>query len=207
LQTLYLARHILPVTAPPIEDGALLTEGDRIVAVGPRREVASGAASASFVDFGDAVLLPPLVNAHTHLELTHFPQWLCQAEEAPDAGSFVEWILQVVRIKRSLGMEMYQPSLEDGIRRSLESGTGAVGDVLSCFPARSAYRRSPLFGRLFLETLGRDPVQGRKVLERIGHILGEKKAGRLFLGISPHALIPSPANIWRRYSNRPVGTR
>lgn len=187
MQTLYLARHILPVTAPPIEDGALLTEGDRIVAVGPRREVAPAASSASCVDFGDAVLLPPLVNAHTHLELTHFPQWLDQAEETPDGGSFVEWILQVVRIKRSLDVEMYQPSLEAGIRRSLESGTGAVGDILSCFPARSAYHQAPLYGQLFLETLGRDPVQGRKVLERIGHILGEKKAGRLFLGMSPHS--------------------
>ncbi|NIQ96779.1 MAG: amidohydrolase family protein [Desulfuromonadales bacterium] len=187
MPTLYLARYILPISAPPIEDGALLVDGDRIAALGTRRQLCAKVPSKDRVDFGDAVLLPPLVNAHTHLELTHFPDWLHQAGEAPTEGAFVDWILQVIRIKRSRPLESYQPSLEAGIRLSLEAGTGAVGDILSCFPARAGYRGAPLRGQLFLETLGRDPSQGRKVLQRIGQILGEKTAGKLHLGMSPHS--------------------
>lgn len=187
MATLYLARYILPIGAEPVEDGALLVEGDRIAAVGPRRQLLSAAPPEEHVDFGDAVLLPPLVNAHTHLELTHFPRWLRQAGEERTDGQFVDWILQVIRVKRSLPLELYRPSLEAGIRRSLEAGTGAVGDILSCFPARAGYHGAPLFGQLFLETLGRDPVQGRNVLQRIGQILGESNAGMLQLGIAPHS--------------------
>src|SRR2546425_5080045 len=67
------AGSVHPVTAPPIEDGAVLVD-DRgtIAAVGPNRCVPeSPAPGAHVLEFPDAVLVPGLVNTHTHLELTH----------------------------------------------------------------------------------------------------------------------------------------
>ncbi|BCR05324.1 metal-dependent hydrolase [Desulfuromonas versatilis] len=185
--TLYLARFLAPISAPPIEDGALLVRDGRIVAVGTRKEMLAAHGGAEVVDFGDAVLLPPMVNAHTHLELTHFPRWLNEVGEAAEVRSFVDWILRVIRVKRGVEITRFIPSLAEGIRLSLAAGTGAVGDILSYFPARQAYRRSPMAGNLYLETLGRDPLIGRKVLRGIGEILGEVKAGEMLLGISPHS--------------------
>ena len=183
---LYRARYLCPVNIPPIEDGALLVREGRILAVGPRDEVETPA-SATIVDFDDAILLPPLVNAHTHLELTDFPRWAQELGEPEGSASFVDWVKSVIRVKRATEPGHYAPSVVAGIRASLAAGTGAVGDILSWFPARSAYRDAPLFGRVFLETLGRDPTRNRQIMGSLAKILKEGQAGRLELGLSPHS--------------------
>lgn len=189
MDTLYLARYVVPITAPAIEGGGVLVRRGEILEVGPAKKLAAAAPRAELIDFGDdAVLLPPLVNAHTHLELTHFPQWSHALGETASADDFVGWIEHVIRVKRSLKPKQLTTSIEDGIKACLASGTGAVGDILSWFPARKAYRRCPLFGRLYLETLGRDPAHTRHVLRGLGQITREVVCGRLRLGISPHSL-------------------
>lgn len=187
MATLFLSRYLLPVTSAPIEDGALLVNEGRIVAVGRRKELIAVSTGAAMVDFGDAILLPPLVNAHTHLELTHFPLWDKGCRPDTDPAGFVDWILHVIRVKRGVALERFEPSLAAGIEASYAAGTGAVGDILSYFPARKAYVNTPLRGHLYLETLGRDPGMGRKILSRIGDLLQEKRAGQLKLGIAPHS--------------------
>ena len=184
---IYTARHLLPILGSPIEDGALYVRSGRIAALGPRGEVLSQAPGVPCTDFGDSILLPPLVNAHTHLELTQFPRWREESGETAEPETFVEWVLQVIRIKRSLAPSCIGPSIEEGIRLSLAAGTGAVGDILSFFPAREAFRGAPLKGRLYLETLGRDPEINRETLRTIEGIIGEGKAGSLELGLSPHS--------------------
>src|SRR3954465_3030160 len=74
------ARWVFPVSAPPIPDGVVTIDGERIVAVEP-----AGTRSVD-VDLGDVAILPGLVNAHTHLDLrgptlsisraSTFPDWL-----------------------------------------------------------------------------------------------------------------------------------
>lgn len=197
---LFRARYLLPIATPPIEGGALLVGGGRIVAAGPFAELRR--ATADLVDFGDAVLLPPLVNAHTHLELTNFPEWAAKAGESGRPETFVDWILQVIRIKRQLSGSLFAPSVMAGIEESLRAGTGAVGDVLSWYPARSAHRNSPLRGCLFLEVLGRDYLTIREHFGRALDLLPEERAGRLSLGLSPH----SPYTLSAAYLEQVVET-
>lgn len=66
---LYRAGLVLPVTAPPIADGALAVRAGRILALGPARAVAAAHPNARRVaELPEAVLLPGLVNAHCHLD-------------------------------------------------------------------------------------------------------------------------------------------
>lgn len=184
---LYLARYLHPIGAAPIEEGALLVENGRIAGVGTARDLRHQHPDANLCDFGEAILLPPLINAHTHLELTSFPEWEAKLGETGAVGSFVDWIKRVIRVKRKTDLDRFLPSLRAGIQQSLAAGTGAVGDILSFFPARTGYENCPLHGTLFLETLGRDPAQGRKILQGIGGVLDEKTTGLLQLGLSPHS--------------------
>jgi len=62
----YVARLVVPVTQPPIENGCVVEDGGKIIYVGSVESAPPGEDH----DFGDAVLLPGLINAHTHLELT-----------------------------------------------------------------------------------------------------------------------------------------
>ena len=173
---LFRARYLLPIAAPPIEDGALLIEGGRIAAVGPFAGLRH--ADAELVDCGDAVLLPPLVNAHTHLELTDFPAWAAATADLPAGDGFVDWIRRVIRVKRGRSAEEYAASVAAGVRQSLAAGTGAVGDILSWLPARSAHQFSPLYGRLYYETLGRDPGRTRPQLQTLDQLLAAGPVGR-----------------------------
>ena len=79
------ARWVLPVDSPPIAGGVVTIVDGRIVAV----ESKSGRDAAT-VDLGDVVLIPGLVNAHTHLEFSHLEQPLGErrAERAKKAPRF-----------------------------------------------------------------------------------------------------------------------
>src|SRR5438132_1319975 len=86
------AGSVYPVTAPPITDGAVLVADDgRIAAVAAHAQVPDPS-GARRVEFPDAVLVPGLVNAHTHLELTHL------AGRNPER-EFSRWIRTVRALK------------------------------------------------------------------------------------------------------------
>ncbi len=67
---LLCARHILPVTQPPIEDGAILVRDGRIAEIGGAQRMRTHYPDEEIRDFGLAALMPGLVDLHTHLEYT-----------------------------------------------------------------------------------------------------------------------------------------
>lgn len=184
---LYRARFLLPISAPPIEDGAMIVENGCIRAVGSHRELAAAHPEAAVVDFGDAVLLPPMVNAHTHLELSSFAEWAAAAGETYAPQDFVDWILWLVRVRRSINEEQLQASLAEGLKKSLRTGTGAVGDILTTLSTASVYRHSPLRGRIFAEVLGQDPAVVGERLAAIEGVAENPPGSCLDWGLSPHA--------------------
>ena len=168
----------------------MLVHEGRITFTGTLNEVKRHAPGVKVVDFADALLVPLLVNAHTHLELTDFPQWTEEYGEGETPENFVDWILRLVRVKQKLQDSHYQTSIKNGMTQSVAVGTGAVGDILAHHTARNVYQGSSLIGSLFLETLGHDPVRVRKIKNGLDEV-----AGSVTLAISPH----SPYTISREY--------
>ncbi len=201
MATLYVARQVLPISRPSLENGAILVDKGRIIAVGPAGRLTESCPEAHVVDFGNAALLPPMVNAHTHLELTRFPSWAERAGMAGPPASFVDWIQRLITVKRSRPTEEFAPSLAAGVSACLDSGTAAVGDILSYFPARSAYGSAPLRGKVFYEALGREPAKCRWMLEAIGQMVEEGGAGWLSPAVSPH----SPYSLSEEYLQQVCG--
>ncbi len=87
MTTIYSARWVLPVSASPIENGAVAVQGQRIAAVGDRPDIVARFPSFRLEDLGEAVILPGLINTHTHLELTAMRGYL-EAEET----DFFAWL-------------------------------------------------------------------------------------------------------------------
>ncbi|MEX2562022.1 MAG: amidohydrolase family protein [Nitriliruptoraceae bacterium] len=71
--TVHRAPIVVPVASPPIADGAVAVADGRIVAVGPHSEIRQAHAKAEEISWG-GVLIPGLVNAHTHLQYTGFAE-------------------------------------------------------------------------------------------------------------------------------------
>ena len=87
MNTIYSARWVLPVSASPIENGAVAIEGQRIAGVGTRAEIVDRFPEFRVDDFGEAVVLPGLINTHTHLELTAMRGYLENEE-----SDFFAWL-------------------------------------------------------------------------------------------------------------------
>lgn len=120
------ARTVLPMDRPPIANGAVVVEGDTIVAVGPAQDIRP-AVAGDVHDLGDVVLLPGLINAHCHLDYTRMK---CETEWR---GSFIEWLLQLVALKGVHFDKDYLTGFEWGLDQLAKSGTTTVVNVES-FP-------------------------------------------------------------------------
>lgn len=179
------ARYLLPVSQPAIRDGALLIDGSRIRAVGPRAALKKGHPGLKWQDLGEAILLPGLVNVHTHLELGAL------REQVPSGPSFVEWVLSLVERKQNLSWEMYTRAVEEGIAELVRTGTTCVGDVTSTGVSFPGLKKSGLRGVVYREVIGLDDSRAEGIAEMpFAHLTAmqeEARRGPLEVGISPHA--------------------
>jgi cytosine/adenosine deaminase-related metal-dependent hydrolase len=179
------ARWLLPVSAPPIRDGALLIdEHGRIAAVGPDAAVPH-TADADRRDLGNAMLLPGLVNVHTHPELTAFRGLL-------DDLPFHDWILRLVRAKRgaALSASDYGVAARWCCAESLAAGITCMGATEDSGAALDALRDSGMRGIVYREVFGPAPELAAEAMAGLaGRVaaMQERATHLVRVGISPHA--------------------
>jgi cytosine/adenosine deaminase-related metal-dependent hydrolase len=118
------ARAILPITAPPVEDGAIFIAGQKIRAVTPWKNLRAHLREKA-LDLGDVILMPGLVNAHCHLDFTDM------AGEISPPKSFVDWIAAIMAARSAWGYSEYARSWLRGAHQLLKSGVTTVGDIES----------------------------------------------------------------------------
>lgn len=176
----YHARWILPIASPPVADGTVAESNGKITYVGPR----SGAPPGDDYDLGNALILPGLVNTHTHLELTvmrGFLEDLC----------FSDWIGKLRRSRNEvLSKEMLLDSARLGILEGLLSGVTTYADTCSSGLVMQAMKELGVRGVMYQETFGPDPAVADAAmaeLDRIVSSLVGEQTDLVKLGVSPHA--------------------
>ncbi|ABB31876.1 amidohydrolase [Geobacter metallireducens RCH3] len=183
---LYAASYILPIASPPIPGGAVAVHDGCIVETGTLAELRSRH-SGPVHDFPGCAILPGLVNAHTHLELTHFPSWKIRKGIDYSPRTYVDWIIQVIKIRRALSPQELELSVREGLRICLEAGTTAIGEILTDRSLIPLYADSGLRGRLLFEAIGHDPVRNAQLVEELDAAIASFSGGSFLPGISPHA--------------------
>lgn len=168
------ARWILPIDAPPLPHGLLTLQGDHIVAVEPQ-----GARQAD-LDFGNAAILPGLVNAHTHLDLSD------AAGKCPPTPDFTLWLRQVIAHRRAQSEEDKARAVATGIEQCVRYGTTLVGDIAAGGVSWDALTRVPLHSVVFHELIGLAPDRAREALLQADRCGRHPDADRR-PGLSPHA--------------------
>ncbi len=150
------ASWVLPVTGPPIRDGRVAVHDGRVVWVG--REGDAAEPDAPLRDLGEGVLLPGLVNAHCHLELSHL------AGRVARGGGFVAWIEGVVASRDRAAEGDVRSAAVAAVRFLEDRGTVAVGDVSNALGHLDLLAASRLSAVVFLELLGWDSEKAGSVL-------------------------------------------
>src|SRR5687768_767365 len=119
----YRVAWLLPISQPPIRDAWLRTDRGRIVAFGHTRP--GDFTAHDEIDLGEVAILPGLVNAHTHLELS----WM--RGRIPETGDFDSWIRRVIELKNDSFRHRDElvAAIDDAIREARACGTVLVGDV------------------------------------------------------------------------------
>lgn len=193
--TLYTARHVFPVSAEPILDGAVAIEDGRIVAVGTAADLRERYPGARVMDLGQHALLPGLVNAHTHLELTH------HAGRVPNNLSLIEWIYPLVSYSRTRTPVDFERAAYAGVEMLRASGAVAVGEICTFGQSVRPLVESGLYGIVYYELLSPDPERAdellRKGQQQIEHWRREYPQDRIRFGLAPHTPYTTSAELLR----------
>ncbi len=166
--------------APPMGDGEVVVEDGHIAAVRARQTPA-----AECRDFGDAVLLPGLVNAHSHLEYTALRGFL---EDVP----FFPWVRALTASKASLDADDWLWSARLGALECAASGITTLGDNTDAGVTMRVLSESGQRGIVYQELFGiddREPVA--PIMEALQAKIAAHRAcasERVAIGVSPHAL-------------------
>jgi aminodeoxyfutalosine deaminase len=179
------ADWLASMASPVMRDGAVAFAEGQILAVGKTAEIKERFPNFSFRDLGQAVLMPGLINAHTHLELSD-----CNCGEKTP-GRFIDWIVRLPQRGRMNDFALEQSirsSTQAGIAQCLRFGVTCVGDI-SQYPeySRAVLSDSPLRAVSYAEVLGSGTRRWR-----FEKLLAEAEAapmpnGKIIAGISPHA--------------------
>lgn len=151
------ASWVLPIAAPPIPDGRVAVDEGRVSWVG--RAGDDGEPRGPVRHLWPGVLLPGLVNAHCHLELSHL------AGRLPLGAGFVPWVEGVAGSRGCYSDEEMRAATLSSIAFLEERGTAAVGDVSNAVGHLDLLAASRLSAVVFLELLAWDPAQAAASLQ------------------------------------------
>lgn len=177
------AGWVFPVQTPAIQEGAVAIRNGRVAQVGTLGEINRRFPDLPHEHYERSVLLPGLVNAHTHLELGYL-----RGKIPP--SHFVDWVVKLIKLTGQVQdmATTVGASVRAGIEESLSFGVTTLGDITrQAADSRRAAREGPArivsFGEV--QALG----QKRDLLhERLALAADDQyNSSTLSTALSPHA--------------------
>ena len=182
IRTIHRAKYVLAEADLLLQDATVhVSDPGRISRVEPWQDP-PGTMEAKIVDWGSAVIMPGLVNAHTHLELT------CLHGQLTRFSTFFDWVSQLIERRREWTRTEYIESVRQGAQMCLSSGTTLVGDISASGVSWEALKPLPLRKVVFEEALSFLPEAASQTLASLQARLKRGRRDKLLkIGISPHA--------------------
>jgi aminodeoxyfutalosine deaminase len=182
------ARYVLPISAEPIENGAVAVENDKIISVGTIEEISKQFPEKKIENFGEAVVLPGFINAHSHLEITAMRGFLDDVED-----DFYAWLIKLTKGRAEhLTERDVKTAAVFGALEGVRAGVTCFGDIGRMGRAGfEALKKNGLRGVVFQETeFSPDDKTAEDDFEKLKTKFLELKQDENHLvkaGISPHA--------------------
>jgi aminodeoxyfutalosine deaminase len=180
------ARWIIPVEGPPLQRGTITIRDGRVTALQPH------GFRKSDVDVGEAAILPGLVNAHTHLDLSDL------RGKAPPGHDFTGWLRAVIGHRRQRSTEETMQAVRAGLHEALSFGTTLVGNIAGGGVSWNVLSAAPLRAVVFYELLGLPRARAKTAWADARAWLNEhRETPNCKPGLSPHAPYSVRASLFR----------
>ena len=176
---IYRAAWVLPISGEPIENGEVIVERGRIVETRQARPN-----TETTRDFGNAILMPGLVNVHTHLDYTVMRGILEDIE-------FFPWIRELTARKMALTAEDWITSAAWGAAEALAGGITTIGDCTDSGAACDGALEFGIGGIIYQEVFSLDgqsvDALVQDLAEKVRQMATKTAGTNLRVGVSPHA--------------------
>ncbi|MEO7086277.1 MAG: amidohydrolase family protein [Gemmatimonadaceae bacterium] len=186
----YRARWVVPVSSPSIADGVVVVDGSTIAYVGGIDDAPDG----DDENLGNVLLMPGLVNAHCHLELTAMRGFLEDLD-------FRSWILRLVSARRAvLDRDALLDSARFGLEEGIRAGITSYADTCESGVVLQAMREAGVRGIMYQEVFGPDPLQCADQIAALKTTVeGQRylETPLVRVGVSPHATYTVSDDLFR----------
>ena len=201
-RTRYRARWVAPITSPPIEDGWVEVDGGVVRAVGAAAD-ARGEIAGREIDLGSVCVLPGLVNAHTHLELSG------QRGAVPPARSMPAWAGALMSRLQEEPPGAEPEAIVAAVDELHRAGTALVGDVTNTLASVAALEAGPVEAVVFHELLGFDVAAAAAdaAADRLDRLVAERLDTRVRVRPAAHAPYSVSPALFRALAARVPGPR
>lgn len=191
---LLMARYVLTVSTPYIEDGAVLVRGDKVVEVGKAADLLRRYPDEEVRDFGMAAVMPGFVDCHSHLEYSIMRGIL---NDVP----YASWKAFILEKEALLTEQDWIDSAVLGAYEAVSAGITTVADVTRTGASLPAAERLGLRGIVYREVgaAGREQVTPamEEAVASIEQWKGASSSGRFRFGIAPDSLYTCHPQILR----------
>ncbi|MEP9411782.1 MAG: amidohydrolase family protein [Candidatus Brocadia sp.] len=167
------SKYIIPEPDTCIKDAAVAIKGTKIHCIGTFGEIKALADIDKIIDLGNAVILPGLINVHTHLDLTNLHNCI------KPTSNFTHWIFQLLGARIRWKEGDYTSSIETGIKLCIEAGTTTVADIANTEYSFSVLKKSPLRKVVYKEIIDLNPDHAKDVITKIRSELSEHDYNKL----------------------------
>jgi aminodeoxyfutalosine deaminase len=182
----YRAAWILPIADDPIHDGWVSIAANRISGLGgSASDGTSLRRDPPSIDLGSSVILPALVNAHTHLELSYLHG------RVPPDRSFTSWIRSLMALRRGYP-DPSAPEILTAARAAIAAarshGTGLIGDVSNTLVTIPLLREAQMPAQVFYELLGFNVADPQaRVNAAAAAVAADESTSDVRTTLAPHA--------------------
>lgn len=179
--TIHRAPWVVPVSHPAIPDGAVAVQNKRILNVGGYNDLITRHPGSIVKEHAGSVLLPPLVNAHIHLELSH----ICIPKLHKTVTGFTSWINKLLDTRERYGAigDLAEKAARDTLMQQYGHGVVALGDIGNTDFIEQFTNDFPGSMLHFNEVLGRSSKSRRSILERVA----QAEKTKMFTAHAPYS--------------------
>lgn len=197
----FKAKYVYPVSQPVIENGGILVENNKIVQVSKTDDFLNYEINdAEIIEYPEGMILPGLINAHTHLEYTLLGKL--------STKSMVDFLWQTIEKTAGWNENKIRESVKSGIKQSLDCGITTVADISRWGISPLVLSEYSMLADVALEAFSYDSKSSEHVFnllkDKIEYIKN-KISKNVRLSVSPHSTYNSDPRLWEMMIDYSLG--